>query len=423
MNRVLSVQDSGRTEAAERAALRTTRDLLIEIEPVTPAVENRDVFAIFESETDLIGLPVVEDGRPIGLINRNIFMQSLARPFHREIYWHKSCIAFMDKTPFVAEIALSIEELSLRIVESGTKTLMDGFIIAEQGRYRGIGLAQDMLRAMAFLQAERNRIVMESIDYGSVIQRSLSRASRQAMRRSLPDHFLLWEPRDVVSGDFYFFQDYPDGFLFGLYDCTGHGVPGAFMTLIMSSFLQGSIREETRRDPGRLLGEINRRVKSAMDQIDHQHSDSTEHHSDDGMDAAFCWYDRHSRRLTYAGAQLQLFMLAPGEDEVRILSGERHGVGYATTSMDQIWTNHVRELEEGAAVYLFTDGLLDQLGGERRIAFGKRRLCATLLAHRDAPMSTQRAALFEALLGYQGAEPRKDDISAFGFRATGDLGA
>lgn len=403
----------------EGASARFAADISIAVTPVTPAHTNRDVFSIFDAQPELIGLPVVEDERPVGLINRNIFMQSLARPFHREIYLSKSCIAFMDKTPFIAEAGTSIQDLSFQVLEAGTKTLIDGFIIAEGGRYAGVGLAHDMLRAVAMLQAEKNRMVMESIDYGSVIQKSLSRSSREAMRSALPDHFLLWEPRDVVSGDFYHFQDFDDGFLLALYDCTGHGVPGAFMTLIMSSFLQGAINSDSRRDPAGLLGEINRRVKSAMDQIDHAHSgadNEREHQSDDGMDAAFCWFDRATRRLTWAGAHLQLMVLAPDADEVACFDGDRHGVGYASTPMNQRWENQTLELAAGTCVYFFTDGLLDQLGGPKRIAFGRRRLRSTLLEHRSGSLPEQRAAVVEALRRWQGSEPRKDDVSAVGFR-------
>ena len=402
-----------------QAPQRFAADIAIAVAPVTPAARNRDVFAVFEAQPELVGLPVVEGERPIGLINRNIFMQSLTRQFHREIYWNKSCIAFMDKSPFIAEAATSIQDLSFAVIESGTKTLVDGFIITDAGRYRGVGLAHDMLRAVATLQAEKNRMVMESIDYGSVIQRSLSRASREAMRATLPDHFLLWEPRDVVSGDFYHFESFSDGFLLALYDCTGHGVPGAFMTLIMASFLQGAIDPRTRRDPARLLGEVNRRVKTAMDQIDPQHGApgrDGEHRSDDGMDAALCWFDADTRELTYAGAHMPIFILPPASEEVEVIDGDRAGVGYATTPMEQCWRNHQVTLAPGTSVYVFTDGLLDQLGGDKRIAFGKRRLRATLLEYRNESMPVQRVALLEALSRYQGREVRKDDVSAFGFR-------
>ncbi|HEX8963185.1 MAG TPA: SpoIIE family protein phosphatase, partial [Rhodocyclaceae bacterium] len=336
----LSIAGHGGAAGAVRL-VHSTEGLLLPCEAVTPATPNKDVFELFEARPDIIGLPVVEDGHPIGLINRNIFMQSMARPFHREVFQNKSCIAFMDKQPLIVDRRSSIQDLSFRVLEGGQKAMNDGFIIADDDRYLGVGTAQDMLRAVANLQAEKNRLVMESIDYASVIQQSLSRPSREAMRRTLPDHFLIWEPRDVVSGDFYHFQDYEEGFLVVLFDCTGHGVPGAFMTLIMSAFLQSALNTVRHDDPGAILGAVNRLVKTAMGNIDHQHADSGDEESaDDGMDAAFCWIDRRSRTLTYAGAHLPLLLLAPDDKEVRIIEGDRQGVGYAATPMDQIWRNH-----------------------------------------------------------------------------------
>ncbi|MDD5249358.1 MAG: SpoIIE family protein phosphatase [Rhodocyclaceae bacterium] len=405
-------------EAAPVRIIHHTEGLLLPCDSVTPASPNKDVFAIFEAQPDMIGLPVVENGQPIGLINRNIFMQSMARPFHREVYLNKSCIAFMDKQPLIVDKKTSIQDLSFKVLEGGQKAMNDGFIIADDDRYLGVGTAQDMLRAIANLQADKNRLVMESIDYASVIQQSLSRPSREAMRKTLADHFLIWEPRDIVSGDFYHFQDYEDGFLVVLFDCTGHGVPGAFMTLIMSAFLQSALNTVSHDDPSAIIGAVNRLVKTAMGNIDHQHAGSAdeEEGADDGMDAAFCWVDRRNRTLTYAGAHLPLLLLGPDDQEVRIVEGDRQGVGYAATPMDQVWQNHEVALPEGTCVYFFTDGLVDQLGGAKRIAFGKRRTREIILRHRRQTMPEQRAALLAALKEYQGTEPRKDDVSAIAFR-------
>jgi serine phosphatase RsbU (regulator of sigma subunit) len=403
--------------ARHRPLVTRTEGLLIQAQAVTAAHSNGDVFRLFEEKPDLVGLPVIDEGRPIGMINRNIFMQSFARPFHREIYFQKSCIAFMDKEPLIVESDLSIQDLSFKVIAGGEKALADGFIITDQGLYAGIGRAADMLKAVADLQAEKNRLVMESIDYGSVIQRSLSRASRESMRRTLNDHFLIWEPRDVVSGDFYYFHAYEDGFLVIIFDCTGHGVPGAFMTLIMSAFLQSALNEGDRRNPGELIAAVNRRVKQAMGQIDHSHGEpDAEPVSDDGMDAAFCWVDTTQRKLIYAGAHLPLFIQRPGDTEVHTIDGDRAGVGYATTAMDQQWHNHELDLPEGSCVYFFTDGVTDQLGGKKGIAFGKRRIRETLLQHAAKPMPQQRSELMAAFNAYQGMHPRKDDVAALGFR-------
>lgn len=396
---------------------RATRELVVEVPFLTPQSLNRDAFSAFEAHPRLVGLPVVEAERPIGLINRNLFMQSLARPFYREVFLGKPCTAFMDTAPLLVDEATSIQDLSYMALAAGEKALADGYIVTGKGKYLGMGFGLDMVRAIADLQAERNRQVMESIDYASVIQKSLGRASREALRRTLPDHFLLWEPRDVVSGDYFHFEARDGGFFAALFDCTGHGVPGAFMTMIMSSFLQNALATSDWRDPAALLTRVNRRVKTALGQIDHRHADAgteAEHASDDGMDAAFMAFDSERRILTFAGAHMPLFLLPPGASEVEVIDGDRAGVGYAATAMEQAWTNQQREIAPGTACYSFTDGVFDQLGGPRRIAFGKKRLTAVLQARRRDAMPVQRQAILETLIAYQGEERRRDDVAGLG---------
>ena len=398
--------------------LKLTGELVQATPSISPASLNSEVFATFEAHPHLVGLPVVEDGLPIGLINRNIFMQSLARPFYREVFLGKSCIAFMDKAPLIVEKSLSIQDLSFQVMHAGEKALADGYIITDQGQYLGTGSGLDMVKAIATLQAEKNRQVMESIDYASVIQKSLGRASRDSLRAHLPNHFLLWEPRDIVSGDYFHFQAFEGGFFAALFDCTGHGVPGAFMTMIMSSFLQNALASGNWRDPAALLAQVNQGVKHALGQIDHTHSEhaeESENASDDGMDAAFCAFDSHTRTLTFAGAHAPLFLLPAEAEDIEIIEGNRAGVGYAATPLDQAWQNHSLTLPEKTACYFFTDGIFDQLGGERRIAFGKKRLVSIIKAHRHADMAEQRAAIYDALMTYQGREVRKDDVSGLGF--------
>lgn len=390
----------------------TAADLVVETPAIDPDITNLEVFQLFKANGGLISLPVVAGSRPVGLINRHIFMEEFARPFARELYQHKSCIAFMDKSPLVIADTTSMQELSSTILDYGDKVLADGFIIVRDGQYHGMGRAQDVLAGISRMQEEKSRIVMESIDYASVIQRSISRASREALAASLPEHFLIWEPRDTVSGDLYHFVEFDDGWLVVLFDCTGHGVPGAFMTLIMTAFMQGAINAASAKNPGALLADIHRRVKNAMS----QHEESTDEHADDGMDAAVCWIERDSRRVTFAGAQMSLFAIGSADEDFSVVDGDRAGVGYANVPMDQQWQNHVLELGRGASLYLFTDGIFDQLGGPKRIAFGKRRTRSCLLRLRDAPMAMQARTLLDELATYQGDEPRKDDVSAIGLR-------
>lgn len=133
------------------------RKLLIEVDPVTPATENDDVYAIFNERPDLISLPVVENCLPVGLIHRYNLIDRFARPFRRELYGRKPCTMFMQTAPLVVEHDLSIQELSALVADGDPRYLADGFVIAENGRYLGIGTARDLIREITQLQINAAR--------------------------------------------------------------------------------------------------------------------------------------------------------------------------------------------------------------------------------------------------------------------------
>jgi serine phosphatase RsbU (regulator of sigma subunit) len=400
--------------------------LLRQVPVVAPQQPNDEVLSLLSQRPDVVSLPVVENGKPIGLINRNIFMDEMAKPFRRELFARKSCIAFMDKEPLIVHRDLSIQELSFKAVGAGGKTLNDGFVITdEDGDYLGVGTGEDLVRVVTHLQAEKNRLVMESINYASVIQKSFLRASREDMAASLTDYFMHWEPRDKVGGDYYFCKKFDDGFFLALIDCTGHGVPGAFMTLIMASFLDHILLEDNRHDPAGALALMNRKVKTALGQIGEDNivpidgsrfARMTDHEqSDDGMDTAFCWISPQQGQMVYAGAKTPLFLLAPGAEEVSVIDGDKKGVGYVETPMDYAWTNREIALPTGTRIYLTTDGIIDQIGGPKDIAFGKRRFAGLLREHGHKPMAEQEGILMKAFYEYQGSQRRRDDVSVMGF--------
>jgi sigma-B regulation protein RsbU (phosphoserine phosphatase) len=392
--------------------------LLRKTPAVSPKNTNLEVHALLGEHHDLVGLPVVEDGKPVGLINRNIFMDGMAKPYRPELYNKKSCIAFMDKEPLIVGQDMSIQELSLLVAGSSGKTLKDGFIITDHaGNYLGLGTGEDLVRMISYLQAEKNRLVMESISYASVIQKSFQRASNEDLVAVLQDYFVHWEPRDKVGGDYYFCKKFADGFFLALFDCTGHGVPGAFMTLIMAAFLEHILREENRFDPAAALAMMNKKVKVAMGQVgDPDIASHLHEQSDDGMDTAFCWVGLAAGKLVYAGAKIPLFYIENGTAEASALDGDKKGVGYIDTPMDYAWTNREIKLSEGMCLYLTTDGLTDQIGGPKHIAFGKRRLMGLIRDNAKAPMPEQAEILMRAFREYQGEQRRRDDVSVIGFR-------
>ncbi|WP_445764891.1 SpoIIE family protein phosphatase [Pseudomonas sp. RIT-To-2] len=389
---------------------RCAGDLCKQMPTVESSATNALVMDIFSSQKDMVCLAVVEGARPIGLINRNIFLSQMSRPFHRELYDKKSCIAFMDKEPLIVDAQMSIETLTFKTVEYGEKALSDGFIVTHQGRFAGLGNGLQLMSVVAEMQAQKNRQMMQSIEYASVIQRAMLRASRDALKSTLDDAALLWEPRDVVGGDFYHFCAYPDGWFGAIADCTGHGVPGAFMTLIASSSLTQALARCGPRDPARLLSAVNRSVKELLGQVQGV-AETPE--SDDGLDAAFFWVDTASQTLSFAGARLSLALLHPGAEQVETLAGQRMGVGYVGSALDYQWASTQVALQPGSLLFVATDGLTDQIGGPRNIAFGKRKAFDTLLAHRQAPANEVCTAVHQALAGWQGSQRRRDDLTLF----------
>ncbi|MBV8604207.1 MAG: SpoIIE family protein phosphatase [Pelomonas sp.] len=378
---------------------------------VSPEHTNAQVYELLGRHRDLGSLPVLEDGRPIGLINRTLFLSQISKPFYKELFEKKSCIAFMDKAPLIVEAATTIEQLALLTVESGEKALADGFLVVEQGQFKGIGYGLELMRVIAEVQAERNRQLMQSIEYASVIQRSMLSVSAAALGRRLSDASLIWEPRDTVGGDFYHFVDYPGGWFAAVADCTGHGVPGAFLTLIAYSALSQALDKHGPQDPAHLMGEVSRSIKAALGQ-----ADAANAASNDGLDAAFLWYDAAAGRVSYAGARTPLLLLEPGQAGVEIVDADRVGLGYTDTPDDARWTCKQFELRPGSILMACTDGLIDQIGGARSIAFGKRRLRDALLKHRELPMAQLGEALMREFAAYQGEQRRRDDLTLFGLR-------
>lgn len=391
----------------------TAQDLCVETPSVSADDSNELVMEVFGKHRDLTSLPVTQDARPIGLISRSIFLSQMSKPYHRELYGRKSCIAFMDKEPLVVDVAMDIENLTFKAVEYGEKALADGFIITREGQLAGIGHGLQLMRVVADMQAARNRQVTHSIEYASVIQRSMLRTSGETLKHALPDADLVWEPRDIVGGDFYHFTTAPGGWFGAVADCTGHGVPGAFMTLIASSSLGQAIEQAGADNPSRLLSNVNRSIKQMLGQIDGQ--DATPE-SDDGMDAAFFWYNTAQRTLTFAGAKSSLFVLHPGKDSVEMIDGDRKGVGYVNSNMNFSWQNRTLQLSPGSLVFVATDGLIDQIGGPKAIAFGKRRIRDTLMANSTLPASTINKAMLDTFSKWQGQHKRRDDLTFFCFR-------
>jgi|GEM_PF-6499512 len=272
---------------------------------------------------------------------------------------------------------------------------------------REIKQKNELLQHSLLEVKEANRQIMDSIHYAKTIQRSLL-ASRETVACHLPSSFFLWEPRDVIGGDI--FHVYPledNSLILALFDCTGHGVPGALMTVLTSGKLDHAIRSKGLSHPTDILRYLNGAVRSSL------HQDSQDIVSDDGLDAAICHLDRQRGILRFAGARVSLLCI--NEQEPCLIRGDRQSLGYRRSDPSYPFNGHAIPLQEGMGFYLWTDGITDQIGGEQGLPFGRRRLLSLLHAHRHLPFEQQRELLRQGFSEYVSREEQRDDITVIGF--------
>ena len=250
-------------------------------------------------------------------------------------------------------------------------------------------------------------IISGSIDYASRIQRAVL-PDDTLFSSLLADHMVMWEPRDVVGGDIYWCRLWGDGFLMILGDCTGHGVPGAFMTLIATGALDNALSEVPPGHVADLMQRIHQLVQVTLG----QHGEGSE--SDDGMELGMCYLGAEMDEVTFVGARFELYLVEDGQ--VSIVKGTRSGIGYQGISHTQEYEEHQIVNLENKTFFMSSDGLIDQVGGEKRRMYGKRRFKELLLSLKDQPMSEHKKHIYRALIDYQGDENRRDDVSVLGFR-------
>ncbi len=254
---------------------------------------------------------------------------------------------------------------------------------------------------------EANRNTLDSLKYAEQIQRSqLPDIERM---RFMPESFCIWQPKDVVGGDGYFVQRLESGFLFALWDCTGHGVPGALMTTMVSTSFQRTVRDLERvPDPAAVLRAVSLSVRSGF------HRNREETTSDDGLDAAVCVVDYRERCLTFAGARLDLLVL--NEDDIQVFKGDRESLGYRRSDTEYPFTNYQVDTDSPRTLVFSTDGYVDQPGGANSFPFGKRRFRHLLFERRAVSLREQQQMLKAEWDAYKGDRGQVDDVTVIGMR-------
>ncbi|MFI5149063.1 MAG: tetratricopeptide repeat protein [Bacteroidia bacterium] len=251
----------------------------------------------------------------------------------------------------------------------------------------------------------KNKETMDSIHYAQRIQKALF-AGDQLLQKNLREHFILYKPKDIVSGDFYWASAQTDRFLLCLADCTGHGVPGAFMSLLNISFLNEATLEKKINSPDLVLNSVRSTIIHAL---------NTDGNADaqDGMDAVFGSFDFKAGKLRYAAANNRFYRIRDGN----LYTSETDKMPVGKSPRDQTpFTLHELDIQSGDLIYFLTDGYADQFGGSKGKKFMYKQLEQVLLTYSDRSLTEQKDILNVHFETWRGNLEQIDDVTVIGIR-------
>jgi serine phosphatase RsbU (regulator of sigma subunit) len=224
--------------------------------------------------------------------------------------------------------------------------------------------------------------------------------------KNLPNSFIFHKPKDIVSGDFYWYHHEGDYDILAVLDCTGHGVAGAFMAIMANSILNQIINESRVSQPREILAELDRKVLAALKQQEVQQSNHD-------MDVAICHIDNHTKKLTFAGAKRPLYQLR--DNELVEIKGSKSGIAESLDRENQEFKDLEIEHQPGDTFYISSGGYADQFGGEDNKKYMIKNFKEFLRKSYQTPLSGQAEALEAEIKGWAGDIEQTDDILVIGF--------
>ncbi|MBK6953553.1 MAG: SpoIIE family protein phosphatase [Crocinitomicaceae bacterium] len=249
----------------------------------------------------------------------------------------------------------------------------------------------------------KNQEVLDSITYAKRIQSAILPPAK-IVKEYLQQSFILYLPKDIVAGDFYWLEQKNSKTLFAVADCTGHGVPGAMVSVVCNNGLNRSVREHGLTDPGKILDKTR--------EIVIQEFEKSEEVVKDGMDIALCSLDGNV--LQYAGANNPLWIIRKGAQEVEEIKADKQPIGkYAS---EKSFTTHTVQLHAGDTIYIFSDGFTDQFGGEKKKKYKAANLKKMLLSIQQYSMDEQKNRVAENFETWKGSIEQLDDVCLIGVR-------
>ena len=253
---------------------------------------------------------------------------------------------------------------------------------------------------------KKNKNITDSILYAKRIQTALL-PPQELLTNILPDHFILFQPRDIVSGDFYWYKQIGDFTILTAADCTGHGIPGALMSMLGISFLNEIVTPKNAQNPAQILDELSTALKSALRQTGKDEDPL------DGIDIALICFSKKDNILYYSGANNPLLMVR--NNKLKKWEPNLMSAGFNFRASGKFTVHKIR-IEKEDVIYIFSDGYKDQFGGEKGNKFRSENFHRLLLQIHNEPMKTQNKMLIENFNNWKGSHSQLDDVLVIGLQ-------
>ncbi len=336
-----------------------------------------------ELPMSIMYLPLIDKkGKRVGVITIQSFVKNAYTPFHLNVI--KNLAVFVN---IALENALTYEEVEQKVVARTAEVVKQ----------------KEQLE-------EKNKDITDSINYAKRIQQALL-PSAELRQKLFPESFIFFQPRDIVSGDFFWFAEKNGKRLIAAVDCTGHGVPGAFMSMIGNSFLGEIVNERLLTRPGLILDKLRSMVIRSLKQSD------AESGANDGMDISLLSFRETaadgSIKVEWAGANNPLWIIRNGA--CIVYNPDKRPISYSRGA-NIAFTNHTIELQKDDSLYIFTDGFADQFGGEKGKKFKYKQLQEVLVGMQDLPMPEQKKKLNKVFADWKGTLEQVDDVLVIGIK-------
>jgi serine phosphatase RsbU (regulator of sigma subunit) len=256
---------------------------------------------------------------------------------------------------------------------------------------------------------QKNKEIVDSINYAQRIQQSLL-PSMEEIRKNLPESFVFYKPRNIVSGDFYWFAEQNNRYYVAAVDCTGHGVPGAMLSMMGFNFLNQLVSEMNMTDPGKILDQLHSRISQTLNK--EGSGDGSEIR--DGMDMALLCIDKTTNTFSFSGAVRPLYYV--DDEGIKTIKGGYYSIGGIKSLTDEPFETYTVTPKGKASFYLFSDGFADQFGGPKGKKFKTKKFQELLLTLQDKEMQDQRHHIETVFMEWMGTFEQVDDVCVIGIR-------